>query len=191
MLFRSKSNFPKRRSKCLDKLDFQTFQYEIHASQLINNEAELHIGIYSSAIKNISAWNGWQPSQWVRFCNLITKKYPKVHFYLIGAEYDDTTEEIYMKLNNATLVQGYHLGVIVELFKRLDNFFAFASGLPIISTMLKCKTLMFYPPKRPDLFPNLAYSFARKKDINTHRYIPMIWDSVDNVMKVIEEKNFI
>ena len=176
----------------IQKLPWSLYSFDMYASQLLNDNAEIHIGIYSSATVNVNNWNGWGVAEWVTFARKLNATYGKdnIHFYCIGAEYDDTTEEIHRRLPNSTLVQNYHLGVTVALIEKLDNIFAFASGIPIIASTFSKKTMMFYPKGRRDL-KLLSRSFPPLNDLKKGIHRPKIWSTVDSVVKEVINDNWI
>ena len=78
----------------------------------------------------------------------------------------------------------------MALLKKLDNVFAFASGIPIISAGFSTKTMMFYPPNRRDL-KNLSKSFPPLKDLKNGTHRPKIWGNVHSIVDECINDNWI
>jgi ADP-heptose:LPS heptosyltransferase len=115
-----------------------------------------YIGIYASAYSTARNWGFWDHSPWADLCGMMLEYIPDATFVLIGAEWDSP-----LAANLANLLRedgirfistiGKPLGYVIEMMKRLAYGFYFPSGLGILSGMLHCKSVMFYPAALPKL----------------------------------------
>jgi len=161
------------------ELPFVTKEYAKTAKKDMPEGDTKYIGIYTSSYSSSRNWGFWDEVQW---CELITQlnKGGNYKFVLIGADFDTDLKTNLAKMLKAVnipflTVIGQNLGYVVEVMKRLDYFIAFPSGLPIMSTMLKVPTLMFYPPH----LEKLMYAWADPKLIDDQTYTPMNFTEVE------------
>lgn len=110
-----------------------------------------YIGIYGSSYNTSRNWGFWQEDKWSELISMVYKHNRNYTFVLIGADFDvDMNDGLSRHLAAMRIpfinTTGKHIAYVIELMKRLHYFFAFASGLPIISAMLNKPCAMFYPP---------------------------------------------
>ena len=120
------------------------------------------IGLYASSYPSSKSWDFWKVPEWVWLATKVRRELgEETRFVVMGAAYDlDLGRELFDALAalkcDVIPMFGLPLGVIAETLKRLDYFFAFPSGLPILATTVKCPTLMFYPKHLASLMETWA-----------------------------------
>ena len=133
-----------------------------------------YIGIYASCYSVLRHWNFWQQQEWVELCELIYANNQNVVFCVIGADFDiDLGTNIMLRLKEKKLPYldcfGNHIGITIEIIKRLQYMVSFPSGIGIISTNYKIPTLFFYPPH----LKKMQYAWASQEMIEDKSYMPV------------------
>lgn len=113
--------------------------------------AKKYICIYGANDVGIAQWRGWGHGEWFRFISLVTKRLPGVGFAMIGASYDRPLADRVVSLckaNNipvADFVAKTTLAQALDVIKRSVYMVAFPSGMPIMATVMRKPTFMFFP----------------------------------------------
>lgn len=168
-----------------------TFNFDTkkHVKEVDNylNENYDYIGIYTASYPASRNWGFWDEHKWADLILYLNKK--NTCFVIIGADFDsdicfNLCELLkYYGINHVKII-GKKLGAAVEVLRRLKYFIGFPSGLPILSTMLKKPTLMFYPAR----LKNLMYTWAEKKLTAKEIYKPMLFCEPEDVFKWLKNK---
>jgi len=143
-------------------LDF-TISDKENAKKLMSKN--INIGLYGSSYSTLRQWNFWKEDLWMDLVHTISKIYPEVTFYVIGASFDiDLGDNLYKTLLakniKAVKVIGETLGLALSVIKNLDYFFSFPSGLGIVANVLNTPTMMFLPPH----LEQMKYNFTPDED---------------------------
>ena len=117
--------------------------YSLHSVSPLNKL----IGIYCASYAGSRNWGTWGLDEWLQLVELMNE--PDRTFVIIGAPYDDLTQELFQKLLEKNIpainTVGEDLGTTIEVLKRLDMFIGFPSGLSIVNELCGAKkTFMFY-----------------------------------------------
>lgn len=171
------------------KLPFETKKFVKSVRMLMPQGDTRYIGIYTSSYLSSRQWGFWEERKWFDLIKRMHKKgNGKYKFILLGANFDiDLNTDLLVMLEDAKIphipIIGKKLGYVIEIMKRLNYFVAFPSGLPIISTMLRKPTLMFYPTH----LKKLMYAWADPKMIKNNTYTAKQFCEVDSVLKWMKD----
>lgn len=108
-------------------------------------EGNPKIGIYASAYRGFCPWH---IEHWVQFASMLRKHFPDAAFYVIGAQYDDRSLDVFRTMkqqgfNVVSQVGEHHIGATLEVIKQLDYFFAYPSGLGILADVVQTPCMMW------------------------------------------------
>ncbi len=131
------------------RVPWKTEKWREEAEEFLPN-GRPYVGLYGSAYSTARHWEFWGIAQWANLAASVRQVGDPI-FVVIGASFDiDLARDLGTHLANHSIKQmsliGKPLGLIIEVMKRLSYFFAFPSGLGILSTSVRCPTMMFYPP---------------------------------------------
>ncbi len=171
------------------KLPFVTKEYAKTAKKDMPKGDTKYIGIYTSSYSSARNWGFWDEQNWCQLISLLGEHNSNYKFVLIGADFDTDLNSNLIQMLTALKIPfqtviGQNLGYVVEVMKRLDYFVAFPSGLPIMSTMLKVPTLMFYPAH----LSKMQYAWADPKLIEDHTYHPMLFPDAEDAFSWIRDE---
>ena len=153
------------------------------------------IGFYCGSGKDPENVQHWKPKGWARFAKGIHDLLPGSSFVCFSGWFDTKTGEVVkimreMDIPTLDLTKKTHIGEFLEMVKQLDYFFAYNSGLAILSEVVQAPVMMFYPsnvPSRPDIakFPD---SYAEPAHVNSgfHLHVPFL--TVDDSVKVFQQR---
>lgn len=127
-----------------------TSEYRMEAAAVMPAGPK-YIGLYGSSYSTLRCWNFWGAAQWAALADRILQQSPGAVFVIVGASFDlDLAGDLSGILSDHgirhIMLVGKPLGLVVEAMKLMRYFFAFPSGLGILSASVQCPTLMFYPP---------------------------------------------
>lgn len=134
------------------KLDFITTKKDDLSANLLLDQSIEHfpvkkIGIYCASYSGSNNWGTWLLPEWLKLIELLNA-HEKTTFVIIGAPYDDLTQDLYRTLleKNISAINtvGQELGTTIEILKRLDFFIGFPSGLSILNELIGKDGIMFY-----------------------------------------------
>ena len=125
------------------QLDFKTTpEQEKGADKFVSRVKYVHcrnIGIYCASYAGSQNWGTWGLEEWLKLVELLNT--PLTTFVIIGASYDDLTQELFKKLEEKNIFAintvGEDLGTTIEILKRLDFFIGFPSGLSILNELIR------------------------------------------------------
>ncbi len=156
-----------------------------------NDFQEPFIGVYTSKYDSYKAdWRFWKHQGWVEFLNKIYERLDGCTFVFIGAKFDMDLGQLVSCLMNKTapticLIGQTHIGEAIEVIKRCSYLFAYASGIGIMSDVVMTPAIHFLPTPRHD---TLVDTYADPKSIEIGHHINQLFCSVDEAVKVFEEK---
>lgn len=158
------------------------------------SDANIYIGIYTSAYSTARSWNFWNEREWFDFIHKIYCEFEpdndSVKFVIIGAAWDIDLSSNLLKLlkdNNIPYLDtiGKSLPYVVELLKQLDYFVGFPSGLSIINETLGKNGMMFYP----EHLKLMRYTWADEKRIKDEKYLAPLFCSPSEAFKLFADKS--
>jgi ADP-heptose:LPS heptosyltransferase len=122
---------------------------------------------------------GWHVEDWREFVRLFRRRISEdFQFVVVGADWDSKC-----KIDHVLDLTGQtSLATLVTMIKRSRYFVAFASGLPILSTVVGTPVCMLYPKN----LEGLMYSWPPPEMVMDDSYIGMLWDSPEKVVSRIE-----
>lgn len=132
------------------EIDWATSDYRLEACSLMPPGSK-YVGLYGSSYSSVRSWGFWGPAQWMVLADRIMQRWPWAIPVIVGASFDlDLAGDLSRILTDKNIkhlsLVGKPLGLVVEAMKLMSYFFAFPSGLGILSASVKCPTMMFYPP---------------------------------------------
>jgi hypothetical protein len=117
-------------------------------SLIASTEDQYRIGVYCSSNSHRPDLGMWSVDEWIIFLEMIKEILPNVTFVMLGAAYDDKTFEVYRQLllrkHRVVSALGFCLNDTVQVIKQLHYFFAFPSGLGILSDVVNTPCMMWY-----------------------------------------------
>lgn len=155
----------------------------------------LRIGFYCSSYAHRPDLGLWSADQWVDMLTRLRHNYPDAEFVALGADYDDKTKEVVARLQAAKwplvdTVGTSHIGLTVELIKRLDYFVSFPSGLAILAGILDVPCCMWYWSNIPEFkaVRNFPYTYVDPEDKKSGRQLTLPYGDVDASWKLFVAK---
>jgi hypothetical protein len=140
------------------------------------------IGVYMSSHASNRNWGFWGATEWITY---LTNYGQHRDFYFIGADYDrDLASDVIREMTS----RGYQcksffecsLAETIWLLDKLPCLIAFPSGIPILSTYLNVRTMMFYP----EHLEKMRYAWPPKLALLTQRYVaPMMGPVAQHIDK--------
>jgi hypothetical protein len=160
------------------------------AKQIVGNAQRPVIGFYCSSGRRDDRWqNIWSTGDWLQLLQGAAKLVPGATFVAVSALYDTRTASVARILRD----RGYHvrecigphIGVTIEVMRRLEYFFAYPSGLGILGDVIDTPTLMFYWPGFHDRFID---TYADPKNVENGRHLNLLFPPVPEALAVFKER---
>jgi len=114
---------------------------------ILGDERQM-VGVYCSSYQHREDILFWKVKEWVQFLMGVRMHLPTARFVIIGAPYDDRTQEVYTALQamgeDPVAFLDQPIGFTFRVIQRLDYFFAFPSGLGILADVLDTPCMMWF-----------------------------------------------
>ncbi len=141
------------------------------------------MAISCASYRGSEAWNTWGVKPWLEFLDLIRKDTPEMQFILIGGFWDDLTATIADVGGFVDLVGKANIGTCIELFKVIDYYVGFCSGLGVLRTVLNKKVFTLWP----DIHESHIYSWVPPEMSEDGTYVGMLWREPEFVFSRVKQ----
>ena len=103
------------------------------------------IVLYTASLRASMNWRGWDFDNWQYLLELISDFNPNLKVAFVGANWDIDYLEFFQGIDDISVYIGRDIGEVLALIKKAKVLVGFPSGIPILSTIMKVPTFMFYP----------------------------------------------
>lgn len=128
-------------------LKLPAFPTDFKFKELIGGSRRM-IGIYCSSYQHHKDTLFWKVDEWVQFLMGVKQHIPGARFVVVGATYDNRTNDVFLALKKAgedpLPFLDQEIGFTFQVLKCLDYFFAFPSGLGIMADVLNIPAMMWF-----------------------------------------------